>query len=136
MFSIPCLSGNWMVSMINPLIHLEWKFPLIFHLFYLPLYPPFTQCAAVRTSWELIRLPPQKGLEDLEDRRPTIQGYSLAFALTPSTILDPGLASPHLHEEPWAAAGDGVDADRSSQTPARRRLITRLCSQSTKSRYI
>ena len=136
MFSIPCLSGNWIVSMINPLIHLEWKFPLIFHLFYLPLYPPFTQCAAVRTSWELIRLPPQKGLEDLEDRRPTIQGYSLALALTPSTILDTVLAWPHLHEEPWAAAGDGVDADRSSQTLARRRLITRLCSQSTKSRYI
>merc|ERR1711936_308499 len=60
---------------------------------------PFTQCAAVRTSWELIRLPPQKGLEDLEERRPTIQGYSLAFALTPSTILDTALASPHLHEE-------------------------------------
>ena len=106
----------------------------MFHLSYfdgLPMLVP--QCAAVRTSWELIRLPPQKGpVEDLEYRRPTCQGYSLAFALTPPTILDTGLAWPHLHEELGAGAGDGAEngtVDRSSQTPARRRLITRLCSR-------
>ena len=112
----------------------------IFHLSYFDGFPIFVpQCAAVRTSWELIRLPPQKGVEDLEDRRPTCQGYSWGFVLTPPTILDTGLAWPHLHEELGAGAGDGAEngaVDRSSQTPARRRLITRLCSQSTQSGYI
>ena len=101
------------------------------------------QCAAVRTSWELIRLPPQKGVElDMEDKRPTCQGYSLASVLTPPTILDTVFAWPHLHDElgAGAGAGDGVGdvagggrkiqpeerEDRSSQTQVRGRLIIRL----------
>ena len=115
----------------------------IFHLSYFDGFPIFVpQCAAVRTSWELIRLPPQKGLEDLEDRRPTCQGYSLASVLTPPTILDTVFAWPHLHDElgAGAGAGDGVGdvagggrkiqpeerEDRSSQTQVRGRLIIRL----------
>ena len=117
----------------------------IFHLFYLPWLTtgfPFTQCAAVRTSWELIRLPPQKGVEDLEERRPTCQGYSLASVLSPPTILDTVFAWPHLHDELGGGAGDGDGVgdvagggrkiqpeereERSSQTQVRGRLIVRL----------
>ena len=103
----------------------------------------WSHSAAVRTSWELIREPPQKGVElKLEERRPTCQGYSLASVLSPPTILDTVFAWPHLHDELGGGAGDGDGVgdvagggrkiqpeereDRSSQTQVRGRLIIRL----------
>jgi len=66
------------------------------------------QWAAVSTSWELIRVPPQNGTElNLDERRPTCHGYSLTSVLTPPTILDTEFAWPHLQEELGGGAGEG-----------------------------
>ena len=49
------------------------------------------------TSLSLIRVPPQNGVDEDDDRMsPTCQGYSFSSVATPPTILETVLAWPHL----------------------------------------